>query len=283
MKKILFPTDFSPAADNAFRYALRVAEEIEASLIVLHVYQLPQIRGASRLPNTMQQVYESMRIEEFKNFEDNIPYLKQMAEDYGLGDIPIDYVMEHRETVRGILMVAREKEVDMIVMGTTGASGLKELFIGSVAGEVLEHAACSVLAIPEKAEFDGEIDKIAVTTSFKEEEKKAIRRVLDFAANFSAEVYCVNVDVGHTEFFAKKMEVLKDDFKGVPNLHFVVLHDGTIKNALSKFLEENSIDILAMLTHRRNFIEELFRFSRTKKMAYHAKTPILAIQAHTLS
>ena len=281
MKKILFPTDFSEAANHAFIYALNFADRLNASIVTLHVFKLPDVRGA-HLPHTLQEIYESIDLEEFENFKDSVPMLRQISEDHNMGHIPMENMMEKGETVETIIRTADQIGVDMIIMGTTGASGLKEIFVGSVAGEVLENANCPVLTVPNKAVFDGKIDKIAITTEFKDEEIKALNRVIEFSEVFGGEIHCVNVDTAHTHFYTQRMEKLKEQYKDHDKVFFEVLEGEYIMEPITKFLDDQNIDILAMLTHKRTFFQELFKFSMTKSMAYHSKIPILSIQAHTL-
>lgn len=281
MKNILFPTDFSHAAEAAFIYALKVADKLGAAITTLHVYQLPDIRGV-QLPNTLQEVYESIDLEEFENFRDTIPRLRQIAEENSMQHVPVRHAMQHGETVNSILQYARELHVDMIIMGTKGATGLREIFFGSVAGEVLENASCPVLAVPLDAQFDGSINRIAMTTSFSEEEKNALKWLQAFARLFKAQTFVVNVDTSHTEFYRHQMDHLSTEFSEMPDLEFKELEGEYIEEPLSRFLEEKQIDLLAMLTHKRTFLQELFNYSQTKRMAYHSKVPVLTIQAHTL-
>ena len=140
MKNILFPTDFSNNANSAFIYALQLAKKMEVELLVLHAYKLPEIK--TNLPKTIREVYDSIEIEEFENFKDHIPLLRKIAEENQLSDVSIKSILEEGDTVSTILNVAKKQESGMIVLGTKGASGLKKVFIGSVAGEVLENASC---------------------------------------------------------------------------------------------------------------------------------------------
>lgn len=284
MPRILFPTDFSDAANNAFMYALRVADRLNADLLALHVYHVPVIKKAS-LPHTLLEFYEHIESEEFKDFQDHLPILHDIAAKDNRSHVPLrSALVKSEHAVKAITKTAQEEEADMIIMGTKGATGLKEIFIGSVAGEVMELANIPVLAVPQDARFDGQIDKIAVTTEFKDEEIAAIRRVVDFAAHFEASVSCINVDLAHTESFLNRTETFKQQLDIDYQKFDIQILDGTsIRAAISGFMEDEKIDILAMVTHRRSFFQELFRFSRAKEMAYHLRTPILSIQSHTLS
>ena len=281
MAKILFPTDFSPTADHAFQYALRVAHKLNVNINTLHVYQLPDISHV-HLPTTLQEVYQSIELEEFDNYRDHVPYLRQLSKKYGFENVEVKHAMVNGPVVQTILQVAKEEEAELIIMGTVGASMFKEIFLGSVAGEIMEKASCPVLAVPKEAVFDGRIDRIAITTEFKEREKVALRRVLDFARLFDAEVYCINVDIAHVEAYRKNMDTFKKDFEQEPKLQFFVEDGSDINTTIVEFLKKHEIDLLAMLTHRRNFFQELFNFSRAKSMSYHTNFPILAIPSHTL-
>lgn len=281
MKKILFPTDFSEAANHAFIYALNVAKQLKATIITLHVFNRPDVRG-SHMATSLEELFKDMDLSVFENYKHAIPPLDKLARENDFGDLNIKHVLEEGPVVETIIEVANRDEIDLIVMGTTGASGLKKILLGSIAGEVLESANCPALVVPEKATFDGHIDRIAFTTSFKPEERKALDNVLTFATSFDAKIFCVNVDLAHTDFYIHKMDPLKAEFSGNDKISFSVLEGTDIRETLTDFLKENAIDIIAMVTHKRNFLQELFQYSKTKSMAYHAKTPVLSLPAHIL-
>lgn len=279
MIKILFPTDFSEAANRAFIYALQFADKINAEIHTLHVIPEPRVKGA-HLPNTMKEIAESIKAEEFEEYQKHIPQLREIAVENGFTNLQLKHNMIFGDPVIRINQEAKKLEVDLIVMGTKGAGWLKEIFLGSIAGEVLENAPCATLAIPIDAEFDGVIDKIAFTTNYEAKEILAIKNLMRFANFFKANVYCIHVDTSHTEGLTNKMEQFKTLVPAHENLHFVTIDGLRLEESLIKFVEENNIDILAMMTHKRNFIEELFNYSRTKKLSYHSKIPILSVRAN---
>jgi len=283
MRKILFPTDLSKAAERAFIYALHLADKLDAKLFTLHVYRKPEVR-AGGLPHTLAEFYESYDLDEFQNFKDSIPVLRNIQESKGFSHLDVQHQLEPGRTVETILEIAKKEQVDMIVMGTTGARGLKEIFMGSVAGEILENADCPVLAIPEEAEFDGIIDDIAFTVSFQEEELLGYEKLLDIIAPFKARIHCLNVDLSHTENITHRMEEFqkKLDARGEEDTEFVVLDGTDVRKVITDYMQENRVDVLAMVTHKRNFFEELFRYSRAKEMSYHSNMPILSIPSHIL-
>ena len=90
MKKILFPTDFSAPANNAFVYALQLADKLNASITTLHAFSHPEIhieRGGIH-PEALEHVYESIDMDEFENYRDSIPALRDIAEKENLTLLP---------------------------------------------------------------------------------------------------------------------------------------------------------------------------------------------------
>ena len=281
MKQILFPTDFSEAANRAFIYALQFAQKWESTIITLHVFSPVDVMDVYA-PYGYQDVQEALKRNQFNRYLEAVESLKKMAEEHGYGEVSIRHIMEEGPTVDTIVKVAEKEKVDCIVMGTTGAHGLKELFISSVAAELLENAPCMVLAVPQSASFDGIIDNIAFTTSYKPEETTALQRLEQIAEPFGATIHSVNIDLAHTEFYLNQMDTYKADFVGKDHLTFSVVEGTDFYGALTNFLKDNEVDILAMVTHKRNFIQELFQYSRAKLMSYHSETPVLSIPARLL-
>ena len=282
MKKILFPTDFSEAAHNAFVYALHLADRLDARIVTLHVFRSPDIR-ALHMPRSLEEFYDTHDLYEFQSYRDEIPVLRKIAEENGFSHLEINHALERGEkVVKTILKVAERDEIDFIAMGTTGAGGLKKIFVGSVAAEVMENANCPVIVIPEKAKGTGGISQVAFTTNYKEEDKLAMRRLIEFCRPLNAHIHCINVDVSHTKFYRDKMEEFEKAFSDEPSIEFHVLEGTDIMGSISRYLEEKEIDLIATVIHKRDFFEELFSYSRSKELAYHYDTPVLSYQAHTL-
>ena len=281
MQKVLFPTDFSPAAEHAFIYALHLTDKIGGSITTLHAYEPPDIRGVA-MPNLIGEIYESVKTEEFEDYQKSVGQLRKIAETNHFESLPMDHMMKNGSGTRVILNTAKKENFELIVMGTKGASGLREVFLGSIAGEIMEKANCLVLAVPDEAEFDHNIDRIAIATEFTDEDEKALNEVLKFAELFNAQVSCLHVCLENQDECLKKINVLRTKYADHENLNFKIIRDHSIHNALNRYVEEEKIDIMAMITHRRNFFQELFNYSLAKKTIYHSRVPILAIPADVL-
>ena len=282
MKTILFPTDFSSAADGAFAYALEMARTLEAAITVLHVYYQPNLVGAI-LPNTLQEMYEDIELEEFENYRNEVPHLRRIAKARGRTDIDIKYVM-HRgeEAVTSILRFAATEQPDMIVLGTKGASGLRELFVGSVAAEVLENAEVPVLVVPGGAVFDGRLDRIACGVAFDEYAQGAVRLCHQLARALRAELLVFNTNTSHTEGLSHRMELFREATQDLDGITYHTVTGTSFEGATLGFLRAQAVDLFAMVSKRRGWWQELFHYNKLKQFAYHGKTPILVLHAESL-
>ncbi|MEO6132594.1 MAG: universal stress protein [Saprospiraceae bacterium] len=281
MKKILYPTDFSETAENAFIFALQIADHLGASIITVHAFDKPDISNAN-LPDTLKEVYDSIDLEEFENFEDEVPVLRDIAIDHGYYHVPMVHVLEEGAAVSAILRTANKNKVDLIVMGTTGAGKMEKLFFGTVSGKVLEEAHCPVVVVPATATFDGIIDNIAVATNFTEEDVVLIEELRKFREIMRCHIHVVHVNTeqnsenGQLATFCERWH---NDKNITPHL----VNHSDINEGLGLFVKENKIDLLALLSHKKNWFEDLFYKTRAKNISFHQSIPLLVYQAENLS
>jgi nucleotide-binding universal stress UspA family protein len=274
MKRILFPTDFSETANNAFVYALEMAKHLGAEFIVLHVYDSPNLTYEG-CPSSIAAIYETIELKNFENFKDQIPYLRKIAEDHHFESVKMSHVLRRGNLVKIIKEIAEAENIDLIVMGTHGASGLKEVFLGSNTGFVITQVPTTLLCVPIEAKYD-KIKHICFTTLFKGEDKKALLEVLTIAKKFHAKVKCLTVKTSNSKLTYERIEKWQSDFKKEAVEFFVIPNDN-IKKTINDFLVQQEIDVLAMLTNKRNLIEELFTQSLAQKLSFQSKTPILVL------
>jgi nucleotide-binding universal stress UspA family protein len=274
MKKILFPTDFSETANNAFVYVLEMAKAFKAEVLVLHVYSLPIVTYEG-YPAYVAEVLDSVELNTFENFKDQIPYLKKIAEDHHFDLAKINYILEQGDLVSVIKKIAKKEQVDLIVMGTHGASGLKESFLGSNTGSVLSNVPVTLLCVPHNAKFNS-IQKIAFTTRFRNKDHKALQQVIDFANTINAKIKCLHVRTAESDVQESVIEKWRKDFEH-DSVSFFTIPDNDVETTVFDFITSQEIDVLAMLTYKRSFFQELFRESLAKKMTYHTEIPLLVL------
>jgi len=274
MKKILFPTDFSDVSKNAFIYALKLADSINAEIITLHVYQLPQGSYLNVTPY-LQEIYEVTELSNFENYRDEVPVLRQIAEDNDLGHIKISNVLVMGNLIQETIEIAKVENIDYVVMGTKGATGLRETFLGTVTTKVMNDTKAVVLAIPEHCKYQP-IKKILFITEYKLEDLKVLKKVMELAEVFQAHIDCLYVKSPHqtgNEENMKKWETLIENQDVL--LHSIEGDD--VEGIILNFIDSNKINMVTMHVHHKNFFEKLFQISLSKKLSFHLNVPILAI------
>jgi|SRR5690554_1792562 len=278
MIKILFPTDFSNAAENAFFYALQLTRKLNAELVLAHVYELPDLGRA--LHNTSKEVFEIMEMETLENFKKSVDNLRRKAENNGYGDVDFKHLMAEGQVVPRIVDLAKKENADYIVMGTTGATGLKEVFLGSVAAGVIDNSPCNVLSIPEEVSSKNAIDKIAYLTNYKDEEVVSFNEVNRFAAFFGATVCSMHFKKEVSELSEKQMEDWKKKL-GVnyEDLHSYVVTGNNLEEAICELYIKHDIDVIAIQPRKRNFFTQIFRKSISKQIVQRLSIPLFTLPA----
>lgn len=283
MKKILFPTDFSENAQNAYTYALHLAEKLNANITTLHAY-IPIEVPANVMAHTVGELTKMQEMEEWENYGKAAKEMHEKAVTEQLEQVEVNHRMEEGSAVEVVLRTSIEEEADLIVMGTKGASGLLGSLIGSNTALVIEEAPVPVLAIPHNVAYRP-IQKIAIATDFYKLQQDAIAKAIEYAELFNAELHCIHVDVAHNPLISERMAKLCSDFADTPKLSFEVLDvedsKGNVEDVLEtidKYVKEKNVDMLVMQTHKRTFFQKLFSVSYTKKMAFHTDIPLLTFK-----
>ena len=273
MKKILFPTDFSETSDNAFVYAVELAKKFDAEMVLLHTFEFPIIDSQS-MPLNYATIYDSIELTNFDHFKEKLPQLREIAKEHDFEHLKMSHILMDGDLIYSIKKVVKQEEIDFVIMGTNGASGWQELFIGTNTGSVISDVKIPVLSVPSEAKFE-KIESIAFTTRFREKDSIALEKLLEIAKKLDAIVKCLYVKTNDSDVSEESIANWKSYFEKEPVQFFIIPH-GDIQETIQDFLVNQSIDFLAMLTYKRNFFEEFFNSSLTQKLSYHLNTPILA-------
>ena len=274
MKKILVPLDFSETSDNAFVYALEMAKRLKAELVLLHTFELPVVESQAMTFN-YATIYETIELANFEHFKEKMPKLRTIAQERNLDHIEMNHILMDGDLVDSIKKIITQENIDMVVMGTKGAEGWLENLIGTNTGSVLTNVSVPVLSVPDEAKFD-KIETIAFTTRFRKKDIEALIKVLFFAKRFHAKVKCLYVKTTSSDVTDETIKRWQSHFEDEANLQFFIIPNDNVKETIEDFLQNQDIDLLTMLTYKRNFFTELFTKTTTQKLSYHLKTPILA-------
>ncbi|WP_264509681.1 universal stress protein [Flavobacterium sp. N1719] len=274
MKKIVVPTDFSDVAQNALVYAFELAKTFEAEIFLVHTYTLPIVEHQFA-PQNYQVLFDSLEWTNFELFKQEMPAIHALAETHKAGHIRITPVVMDGDLLYNLKEFIANEKADFVVMGTSGTSGWKEYFLGSNTAEAITNLNVPVMSIPVTARYDG-INTLGFTTRFREKDKAALDQVIAIAKGLQAQVHCLYVETKDTDNTPATYEDWKDHYRHDPVL-FHIIPNENIEDTITDFIMSESIDVMAMLTYKRNFFAQLFLESVTEKMVNHASIPILAL------
>lgn len=265
MKKILFPTDFSQTATNAFRYATELAKAVDATIDVVHVYSLPVIDATNLPAGYVEQMLEEKRV----LVEGKLKAFAAAEPDAPIGSLLPLYGIFIPEEIRDLV---RSGSYGLVVMGTRGEHNFLEKALGSITTFTMMNAGCPVLAVPDDAAWH-DIDYIAFATDFLPHEQQAVAQLMKFAEQVESEVYFVHVEtkpsIGTMHDFVTLAEY---PYKFTD---FAIVNSPNVVDGIDGFIKEKHIDLLALYIPKRRLWERLFHSSFTKRMAFHSKTPLL--------
>lgn len=269
---ILTPVDFSQCAIDALHVAGQLAQLAIAKITILHVYSVP-IPASDIAFSTDSTHYKSLEQEAI----DKIEALKGQVST--LDKVEVAYKLDCSYPVHAISAMAAELNVDLIVMGTMGATGISEFLIGSNAADTATQAPCPVLCT-SLGITELHPRKIALATDFKRIESPSLDSVKQFARLFNSEIEFLHIQPNpKTIDVTKSAEALNlhhlfEDIKH--SYHF--LNDQNITKGIERFISDKAIDLLVTIHRDHTLFERLFDTSVTKKMAMHLPIPLLAIK-----
>ena len=266
MKKILFPTDFSDAAQNALDYATALAKEHNAVIDLLHVYHIPISDSGNVLPEYIQDMIDQGDKEAKRELERVVaPYIEtgtigRLITIYGLF------------TGIEITAAAKTDQYDLILMGTKGERSSMEKWMGSVTTEVMMNAPCPVLAIPVEAAYDT-VSNIAYATAFEPSDQPMVEQLLNTAEQLHAQLHFVHVNTQSDKGNIEDIPTIKDNPYRFTD--FSVINNHSVMEGLDQYMENRRVDWLALFIPHRRLWERLFHSSFSKKMTFHCKIPLL--------
>lgn len=275
MKTIIVPTDFSEQAEHALKYALEfVKGEDFHRIILFHSYQLifadPML--GSEVNYSQLEVLQELSSQK----------LTQLIEKYQPKTTAIiEAVSEVGEFVSGVKRIAKKRQASLIIMGTKGASGLKEIVIGSNTASIIGQVSIPVLAIPAEAKYR-KIKRIVYATDYHSGDLKALKYILPIAQLFGARIDLIHMAAEDSSYseeheqFVKYTNKIKSKVQ-YKSLHFYLLFGVELERSLEKYIEKEQVNLLALSTKHRGLLERLFgKSSFTQKLAYHVHIPLLA-------
>jgi nucleotide-binding universal stress UspA family protein len=262
MKKILVATDFSSTSLDAFQYALEWAREFNASIHLIHVY------SGSFDPN------EALVVSPMEGRQEHILreldfFVNSAGEDESNGKSLVPLSRDARLGFASDLLVDLSEDFDMIIMGSTGRSGVVEKIFGSVASYVSRHARCPVIMVPKGVKYH-KIDNILYASDLKSIEESSIMKVIQIAEDLCASVHFVHVAHESEDLTPLKERIFEEVLqkgKLTQEYYISTIIEEDVVEGLGEYQKKNPADLAVVVAQRRSFWDSILHKSITKRMA----------------
>lgn len=272
MKKILAPIDFSNCSKSALKNAIKIAERMQMELILYHSVVVPVGFAEGAPVGGMDMGFEEMEQQCRKDME-------ALVKEFPLLEkIPHQEIIQYGSLQESINELIKEHEVELIIMGSHGASGLSGALLGSNAYHVMKHVDCPVITLPDEADIS-KMKHIALAGDYLSLPKpELIKMVIDIAKAFYAQIHIIHIDKGNV-VVKDQIEIARAMERYLKNTNhsFHFRHFDNVEEGLLEFAKEMNIELLAMVAKNHNFFDRLKNKSHTKKMMMEIPMPLMVL------
>lgn len=272
MKKILVPTDFSKQADNALQVAINMAKKNGAEIYLLHSLEMPLHLANSGSSGSMPEALYFIKLAE-KHFE-------ALRKDAQLDDVTVHETIGHGEIYNDIQEAAKDNDIDLIVMGSHGASGFKEMFIGSNTEKVVRTSEIPVLVIKNpRPDFD--VSDFVFATDFSDECRGAFSNARSFAQQVNATMHLLYINTPSDFKTTSEAHTMMDRFvKGMEldNYTLNIYNDTSVEKGILGFAKDHDAQLIGMSTHGRKGLSHFFNGSISEDLVNHAQMPVITFK-----
>ena len=286
--KVVIPVDFSNYSLKACEFVFNFAKNIDAEVILLHVYFTPiyatslpygdvfnyQLSDEENVRNILQKVHSDLNALSDK--------VKAKVASGEFPDVKYTCVLREGIPEEEILRYSKENRPRIIIMGTRGKNQKDIDLIGSVTAEIIERSRVPVLAIPENTPFKqfSEVKRIAFITNFDQRDLIAFDSLINSLKPFHFSVSLIRLADVKDTWNEIKLGGIKEYFqKQYPQLdiYYDVVKNDDFLNSLDNYIKTNQIDIITLTSYKRNIFSRLFNPGIARKMIFHSDTPLLVI------
>jgi len=276
MKTILLPTDFSKNSINAIEYAVNLFKDIPCKFYLLNVFRIPYLaneelmdQNVNQLAALEEEMYDNSKHEMkklLKKLPENDNHDYEMISDYNLFNLAVHEVIE-------------KKDIELIIMGTKGATGAKEIFLGSNTGDVIMKSACHVIAVPENHSYKPP-EEILFPTDFQinydfedlgplirvAEMNNAVIRIVHFSEKSDLD-----------EIQQENKRTLNSFLVNVRHEHYT-LSTSDFEEGINCYVQSRgNIDMIAIIGRHYGFFQRLFFKPKVRALSFHSTIPLFVI------
>jgi nucleotide-binding universal stress UspA family protein len=273
MKRILVPTDFSDHAEYALKVAAQIARDNDGEIFIVHMLEFPTqmadaVSGGAAIPEIMffmKKAHE--KLEEL------------LTRDY-LEGIKVTEAIKYERAFEGIVKSSHKNNIDLVVMGSHGASGFQELFIGSTTEKIVRTSEAPVLVIKhENTNF--KTDRFVFASDFSKETKKPFEKIVAFANTFGSHLDLVMINTPNSFKTSQAAQKIMKEFVNeydITNYSLHIYNDSNIETGILNFSNSVNADLIGMCTHGRTTLYHFFNGSVSEGLVNHASKPVITFK-----
>ncbi len=272
MKRILVPTDFTEQAENAMKIAVQLAKKHNSEIFVLHSIEMPLHLATSGGGGGLPEPLFFMKLAE-KRFG-------ELAEKPYLEGIDFHEAIGRDEIYEDVEKTCERNNIDLIIMGSRGASGFKEMFVGSNTEKVVRTSKVPVLVIKNHhPEF--KVKDFVYATDFAEDGRGAFDKAQKFARKLGAKMHLLLVNTpGNFNTSVEGKAIMEKFIKGMgaENYTLNMYNDSSVEKGILNFASHINAQLIGMGTHGRKGISHFFNGSISEDLVNHVDMPIITFK-----
>lgn len=276
MKTILLPTDFSDNSLNAIDYALHMFKNQTCNFFILNVQRIGSyITDDLMMANPTGVVYDTV-VEAAKVTTNKL--VAKLVKEYQNDKHEFFPLVDYDNFTDAINQAISANQVDLIVMGTRGASGLSKKIFGSNTVNVLKHSNVPVLVIPNDCKYNG-LKDVAFTTSFQSLYNMDELGLLDdiiVKHNSKLSVLHVVLENEDPKELFQDIDFFNENFEDV-SYKMIETNIQDIFNSIQGYITNNDVKLIAMINKKHSFFESLFGHHQAETFAYNVNIPLLVL------
>ncbi len=274
IKRILIPIDFSEQALNASKVAAKIAKQTNSEIFLLHMIEIPSgivDMGSNNNASTpaallfMEKIHD--KFDEFKA----LPFFE---------GVKINEEVRFHKAFSGILSYKKELNIDLIVMGSHGVTGLQGMLIGSNTEKVVRNSSVPVLVVKKPID-NFTIDNITYASDFSDDTKHSFQRVVDFANTFNATLHLLYINTPKnfeaTNDSKKRMKQFIANFS-LGNHTLNIYNDHSIEKGILCFSKDANTDLIAIHTHGSSGLLNFFTNHISEDLVNNALRPVVTFK-----
>ena len=276
MKTILLPTDFSKNSINAVHYAMDLLENESCELYIINVQTASSFISDDLMTmSSSATIYQTLIGTAKKSIKNLIHIIET---EYKNEKHKFHSIVDYDNFVDAINQVSESKSVDLIIMGTKGATGAQKVIFGSNTARIMQRCNTPVLAIPDGCNYTN-IDNIVFTSNYSKIcDAKMLKPLLDIAKLYNSKIDVLHLLEG--ESLTKDQEINKtflDSCLSKVAHEFIDLKSENIFKTVQDYIVNNDIKMLSMISRKHSFLERLFTRHLVETFAFKIDIPFLVL------